>query len=131
MVIAIDPGRDKCGVVAMTEDGCIKYQSVIETSELEKVLRELSTEWELQTIVLGNGTTSKAASQRIRSILPNIRLEIVNERNTTEEARRLYWEKNPPKGWRKLIPTSMQVPPVPVDDLAAEVMARRFLNSEE
>ena len=131
MIVAIDPGRDKCGVVVMTEDGDIKFQRVIETTTLEAVMLELFNEFELQMVVLGNGTTSKEARQRISSTLPNIHIEVVNERHTTEEARKLYWKKNPPSGWRRLLPTSMQVPPVPVDDIAAEVLARKFLSNEE
>ena len=130
MIMAIDPGRDKCGIVVINENGDVKYQSVIETTELENVVCKLADNFKLQAIVLGDGTTSDTARQRICSTLPNIRLEVVNERNTTEEARKLYWQKNPPQGWRRLLPTSMQVPPVPVDDIAAEVMARRFLRSE-
>ena len=30
-----------------------------------------------------------------------------------------YWKANPPNGWRRLIPVTMQVPPVPVDDFVA------------
>lgn len=130
MILAIDPGRDKCGVVVMSFEGDIKFQEVIETASLESVLAELSTKFELRTIVLGDGTTSKAAKQRILSILPNLQVEVINERHTTEEARKLYWKKNPPCGWRRLLPTSMQVPPVPVDDIAAEVLAKKFLRSE-
>ena len=126
MIVAIDPGRDKCGVVVMSVDGNIEYQSVIETAALEKILTELSNKFELMTIVLGDGTTSKLAKRRILSVLPNIAIEVVNERHTTEEARKLYWKKNPPSGWRRLLPTSMQVPPVPVDDLAAEVLANKY-----
>ena len=126
MIMAIDPGRDKCGVVVMNYEGNIKYQSVIETSSLETVLTELSGTFELKTIVLGDGTTSKEARRRITSTLPNIKIEVVNERHTTEEARKLYWKKNPPCGWRRLLPISMQMPPVPVDDIAAEVLANKY-----
>ena len=128
MIMAIDPGRDKCGIVVMNVNGDIKYQSVVETATLETVLIELSDKFELRTIVLGDGTTSKAAKQRISSALPNIHIEVVNERHSTEEARKLYWQKNPPRSWRRLLPTSMQVPPVPVDDLVAEILAINFLN---
>ncbi len=33
---------------------------------------------------------------------------------------------NPPTGWRKIIPTSMQFPPEPVDDLTAFVIGLRY-----
>lgn len=131
MILAIDPGRDKCGVVVMSSEGNIKYQSVIETLSLEAVLVELSSSFELNTVVLGDGTTSKEARRRITSILPNIKIEVVNERHTTEEARKLYWKKNPPRGWRRLLPVSMQVPPVPVDDIAAEVLANKYRAKEQ
>ena len=85
----------------------------------------------LQKVVLGDGTTSNSAKQMISSTLPNIHIEIIDEHHTTEEARKLYWKKNPPSGWRRLLPTSMQVPPVPVDDLVAEILARRYLENEE
>ena len=128
--MAIDPGRDKCGVVVMTVEGEIKLQRVIETTSLESVLIELAREFKVNVVVLGDGTTSKVARQKISSVLPNVNIEVINERHTTEEARRLYWIKNPPCGWRKLLPTSMQAPPVPIDDIAAEVLAKRYLKDK-
>jgi hypothetical protein len=57
-------------------------------------------------------------------------VKVVDEKHTTEEARRLYWKKNPPHGWRKFLPTSMQVPPEPVDGIVAEILINRFLENE-
>ena len=131
MILAIDPGRDKCGVVVMDKNFDIKFQSVLTTSSLESNILELSRKFDLQAIILGDGTTSNSAKQSMSSILPNIHIEVVDERHTTEEARKIYWKKNPPRGWRRLLPTSMQVPPVPVDDLVAEILARRYLENEE
>ena len=131
MILAIDPGREKCGVVVMDKNFDIKFQNVIATSSLESKLLELSRKLDLQKVVLGDGTTSNSAKQMISSTLPNIHIEIIDEHHTTEEARKLYWKKNPPSGWRRLLPTSMQVPPVPVDDLVAEILARRFLEKGE
>jgi hypothetical protein len=51
----------------------------------------------------------------------------VNERDSTLEARDLYWKEVPPRGWRRLVPLSLQVPPEPIDDFAAVVLARRHL----
>ena len=42
-------------------------------------------------------------------------------------ARELYFREHPPRGWRRLVPTGLQLPPVPVDDYAAILIARRFL----
>ena len=129
--MAVDPGRDKCGIAVLDNTGAIKFQQVIETSNLNLTLSELINTFNLQSIILGNGTTSKNAKDTISAALmelgKNIPINVVNESHTTEEARKLYWQKNPPSGWRRFLPTSMQVPPVPVDDLVAEILARRFL----
>ena len=130
--MAVDPGRDKCGIAVLDNTGAIKFQQVIETSNLNLTLSELINTFNLQSIILGNGTTSKNAKDTISAALmelgKNIPINVVNESHTTEEARKLYWQKNPPRGWRRFLPTSMQVPPVPVDDLVAEILARRFLS---
>ena len=127
MILAIDPGRDKCGVVVMNESGEIKFQKVIETINFSTTILELEKKFDLQIVILGNGTTSKELKLTIEKII-SIPIKIVDEKHTTEEARKLYWIKNPPQGCRKFLPTTMQVPPIPVDDLVAEILAKRFLS---
>ncbi|MBO4400908.1 MAG: RuvX/YqgF family protein [Selenomonadaceae bacterium] len=126
-ILGIDPGRDKCGVAVLTDGGEIIFQSVIATADLEPTLKNLVAQNELELAILGDGTTHKAAEKILRTV--GLSVKIVDEKHTTEEARHLYWEKNPPRGWRKLLPTSMQVPPEPVDALVAEILVRRFLSA--
>ena len=125
MYVGIDPGRDKCGVAILNSAGEIIFQKVIETAEFETALKNLIAQYKLELAILGDGTTHKNAEKILRGL--NLPVKIVDEKHTTEEARRLYWEKNPPRGWRKLLPTSMQVPPEPVDALVAEILVKRFL----
>ena len=127
LVLGIDPGRDKCGVAVLNSSGEIKFQQVIETEKFQSILAELTKNFEIEIAILGNGTTSKAAEKILKNFLP---VKIVDEKNTTELARKLYWKKNPPRGWRKFLPTSMQVPPEPVDGIVAEILVKRFLESE-
>ena len=124
-VMGIDPGRDKCGVAVLSAAGDIKFQRVVATDELADVIKTLSAQFELSTVILGDGTTHKFAAQKISDA--GLTFQLVDEKHTTEEARRLYWKKNPPTGWRRLLPTSMQVPPEPVDALVAEILVKRFL----
>ena len=63
--------------------------------------------------------------------MPGFTVYEVDETRSTEEARDLYWELFPPKGWRKLIPLGLQVPPEPLDGLAAVVQVRRFLQQQK
>ena len=127
MIMGIDPGRDKCGVAVLTAAGEIRYQRVVETAELGDVIKRLSAEHEIELVILGNGTTHKAAASLVEA--SGLQIKVVDEKHTTEEARREYWKKNPPRGWRKLLPTTMQVPPEPVDVIVAEILVRRHLIS--
>lgn len=124
-VVGIDPGRDKCGVAILNSDGEIFFEKVIETANFEQTLKNLFAQYNFEIAILGDGTTHKNAEKILRSL--NIEVKIVDEKHTTEEARRLYWKKNPPHGWRKLLPVSMQVPPEPVDGIVAEILVTRFL----
>ena len=125
MFMGIDPGRDKCGVAVLTATGEIKFQRVVPTDELDAVIKNLAAEFEIEKVILGDGTTHKAVAQKVKAA--GLTFELVDEKHTTEEARREFWIKNPPRGWRKFLPTSMQVPPEPVDAIVAEILVRRFL----
>ncbi len=125
--MGIDPGRDKCGVTVLNSAGDIKFQRVVPTDELDTVIKNLAAEFELATVILGDGTTHKSAAQKISAA--GLKFQLVDEKHTTEEARREYWKKNPPHGWRRLLPTSMQVPPEPVDAIVAEILVKRFLEN--
>ena len=124
-IMGIDPGRDKCGVAVLSAAGDIQFQRVVSTDDLDAVIKTLAADFDIATVILGDGTTHKAAAQKISAA--GLTYRLVDEKHTTEEARRLYWQKNPPHGWRRLLPTSMQVPPEPVDALVAEILVRRFL----
>ena len=126
--MGIDPGRDKCGVAVLDVAGDIKFQRVIPTEELDRAIKSLAAEFDIATVILGDGTTHKAAAQKVSAA--GLNFQLVDEKHTTEEARRLYWKKNPPRGWRKLLPTSMQVPPEPVDAIVAEILVRRYLEAK-
>ena len=126
-IMAVDPGRDKCGLAVIDSQGKILWRQVIETGDLEKIAQERAGEFTPACLILGNGTTSKAARGRLQAALPDLTLRVVDEYRTTEEAKKLYWQVNPPKGWRRLLPVTMQVPPEPVDDLVAVILARREL----
>ncbi len=127
VVAAIDPGREKCGVAIVAEDGEVLEQSVVATVWLADEMAERVRRFSPERILLGNGTTSRAAEATIRENLPDIPIEIVDEYRTTDDARRAYWKANPPTGWRRFFPTSMQVPPEPVDDYVAVLLAQRYL----
>lgn len=126
-IIAIDPGRDKCGVAILMQDGSFE-QEVIDTDALCRWVSDAWANVPDAHIIIGNGTGSRAAYARIKAECGAEPL-FVEEYKTTEEARKRYWLENPPQGWRRLIPSSMQVPPVPVDGYVAVILAERYQRS--
>jgi len=129
-IIAVDPGREKCGIAVMQNDGNIFYQQVIATADLAQTVRDCYEKYEPECLVIGNGTTSKSAQTMIKKAVDELRLCVVDEYRTTDAAKLRYWQENPPKGWRKILPITMQVPPVPVDDYVAVILAERYLFQE-
>ena len=123
-VLAIDPGRDKCGIAVLSPQGDVLLHEILPTGALETRVSELAAEY-APRIIMGDGTTSAAAKARIEAQAGAVTL--VDEYRTTEEGRRLYWAENPPRGWRRLVPRGLLTPAVPVDDFAAVALARRFL----
>jgi RNase H-fold protein (predicted Holliday junction resolvase) len=128
-ILAIDPGKDKCGVAIVLQTGDVLFQSIAPPAQIVEKLRELLIKFSVSQIVLGNATTSRAMREKLQIEFPKIEISEVEEKNSTLEARDLYWQKNPPRGWRRVLPLSAQVPPDPIDDFAAIVLARRFLKN--
>ena len=126
-ILAIDPGREKCGVAVLATDGHILVQEVVRTKTLADVVGALAAEYEPH-IIMGNGTTSAAAKACVEALGRTVTL--IDEYRTTDAAKLLYWEMHPPHGWRCFIPRGMLVPPVPVDDFVAVILARRFLREK-
>ena len=130
IIAALDPGRDKCGFAVLCASGEVLCQRVIETKNLIEEVTAAKAEYGFSRIVMGNGTTSQKAHKRLHEV-PDLEIIIRDEYRTTEMARGEYWKAHPPKGWRRLLPVTMQVPPVPVDDFVAVILARRFIKEQE
>lgn len=126
-IVAVDPGRDKCGLAVLDGQGEIILHKIIAAEKLAEAVRELWQREQPDRLVIGDGTTSRQAIARLKKILPELTVETVDEYRTTDEAKLLYWTLNPPAGLKKILPVTMLTPPGPVDDLAAVVLGRRFL----
>ena len=125
-VLAIDPGREKCGVAVLASDGRVLVQEVVATAALDAAVGELIRAYE-PNVIMGNGTTSADAKKRVEAL--GVSVTLVDEYRTTDAAKCAYWEAHPPRGWRRLMPRGMLVPPVPVDDFVAVILAQRFLEN--
>ena len=125
-ILSIDPGREKTGIAILNNSDVLEHK-IINSEELVQIIKSLLEKYIIKTIVMGNGTSSKKKYDLLKREFMDRDIVLINEYRTTDEARKLYFQENPPKGWKKLIPLGMQVPPVPVDDYAAIVIGRKYL----
>lgn len=129
-ILAIDPGREKTGIAILKNSDVLEHK-IINSDELVQIIKSLLEKYIIKTIVMGNGTSSKKKYDLLKREFIDRYIVLINEYRTTDEARKLYFQENPPKGWKKLIPLCMQVPPVPVDDYAAIVIGRKYLKDNK
>ncbi|MFN6340019.1 MAG: resolvase [Cyanobacteriota bacterium] len=121
----LDPGRAKCGLVRTDAERLHIVEALVLPPEAcwEKLLlwrrRHLIT-----AVVMGDGTTSAEWQSRLAPLLPP---HTVNEWGSTLEARQRYWELEPARGWRRLLPEGLRQPPRDWDDVVAQLLLERWL----
>ncbi len=126
-VIAIDPGREKCGLAAVATDGTVIARAIIPTSEIGPAAAALAAEHRAAAIILGERTGAREVRAAVEACAPAVPVHEVDEHMTTLMARRRYWRENPPRGLWRLVPEGLRVPPEPIDDWAAVILAERHL----
>jgi len=125
LVLGVDPGRSKAGFAVVDPGGGVVARGIETIEDLPARLTRVLAARKIDAIALGRGTNGRA----VRRLLEGFGLPIhwVDEFETSRAARCLYFVDHPPRGWRRLIPTGLQLPDGPVDDYAAIVIARRYL----
>ncbi len=128
--LGIDPGTHKAGFAIVADrEGSPLSLGVEQVPALLARLRTIVPWHGVRAIALGKGTHASELMRQLSVFaLP---IHLVDERETTLNARALYFADHPPRGWRRLLPLGMQLPPRPIDDYAALLIARRFLELEQ
>ena len=128
MILGFDPGRDKCGVAVMETNQQIHFHQVVESANAIATIEKLCQQFPIELVVMGNQTTAKSWQQKIQAHLDSsIPIIMVDERNSSLEARDRYWQMYPPQGLTRLIPQGMRLPPRPIDDIVAILLIERYL----
>ena len=121
---AIDPGRSKCGLALSDPSQTqIVAATVLAPEACWQQLKQWQNNGVCEGVLLGDGTGSQIWLQRLRS-LP-LELRVVPEAGTTLAARQRYWQLEPPRGWRRLLPKELRVPPRDIDDVVAQLLLER------
>lgn len=100
---------------------------IVETAALSGVVRDLFGRHTITAIALGGGTNAALVAAVLAQA--GVPVAVVDERETTLRARARYFDDFPPRGWRRLVPRGMLLPPRPIDDYAALLIAERYLET--
>ena len=145
MYLGIDPGRQKFGWALADRDGRLIASGIVPIESAEVFFQyageDISRlhEWLIEgslpasrqvcRVFCGDGT-GHAFFAKIAA-KAGLKADLVQEKNTTLEARDVFWTLHPPVGFWKLCPLSLQVPSRCVDDLAAYCIIKRALASAD
>ncbi len=126
-VVGIDPGTRKCGYAVIEPGNSLPLAlGIVPTAGLAEMIGPLLARYApVAAIALGGGTHAGVVAGTLAGL--GLPLTIVDERETTLRARARFFIDNPPRGWRRLIPRGMLLPPRPIDDYAAVLIAERYL----
>jgi len=128
-VIALDPGRTKCGLVLAEISEKKVYKAIILKSEfLENYVRNLIAAEDISQIILGNGTTSKKIIEKLYFF----KKEIITfeERNTTFRAKARYFELFPISGLKFLMPREVFILNKNLDAISALIILEDYCKTK-
>jgi len=130
LILAIDPGMSKIGWAVVDKSGLAQGQGVIPFDGWDVQLRRLDCLDSVEVAVVGDGTNRVNIEQGLGRLVPEARIVSVDETASTVDAwqlkRREEAGNNP---FLVLMFTLRQLfLQQPVDDYAARVIARRYLD---
>jgi RNase H-fold protein (predicted Holliday junction resolvase) len=123
MILAIDPGKDKCGLALFGKEGKLVEQKIVRRHDL---IRSIS-HYQAATLVIGDTANGREINKELRRHHPEQKTVLFPEVNTTRQAREAFWRANPPRGLWRLVPISLRTLHVPVDDYAAVIIGKNYL----
>jgi len=152
-ILGIDPGREKCGVAvvavdpgsrrkmgqgpvitsaaAMSQYGLtLLHHDVISADLMLKAIASLVLRFDVSNLVLGNQTTSAAWHAKLKDTV-KIPISLIDERNSTLEARDRYWMMYPASGLSRWVPQALRTIPGPVDGIVAILLVERYLAQQD
>ncbi|MEO0409397.1 MAG: Holliday junction resolvase RuvX [Cyanobacteria bacterium P01_A01_bin.135] len=129
IILGIDPGRDKCGVAVVQQAAggtVVLHHDVVTTELLLSAIAALLVKHDVTQLVLGDQTTSAQWQAKLEDTV-KLPITLVDERNSTLEARDRYWEMYPAAGLGRWVPKALRSIPGPVDGIVAILLVERYL----
>ena len=106
VVLAIDPGSEKCGIAVVAELGGIEFRSIVATRDLSATVRDLIEQYRPRRLLCGRGTGSKPIVRALQAAALDIPLTLVDEAYTSEAARARYVAEIRRAVWQNFFPAA-------------------------
>jgi RNase H-fold protein (predicted Holliday junction resolvase) len=126
-VLAIDPGRSKCGLAVVDRLGHALHREIVSTLNIPSVVTALTDRFSPEAVVVGDGTGSASLIKALAAVSLSLSVVKVDEKHTSELARARFLKENPARGLERLIPGGLRTPNVAYDDYVAIILAERWI----
>jgi len=132
VIVAIDPGKDKCGFAVLTLEGEVLAKAIIPPALVPQAIADALEDRDGEALIIGDRT----AKQDLLNIIGNALIRRfrqgvveVDEHLSSVEGRKRYLDDHPPRGLSRLLPQGLRAPAEPFDDYTAIVLAERYLRA--
>ncbi len=129
-LLAIDPGREKCGVAVVTTLREVLAKEITGVDELHARVAHYIGRFGITLIVLGDRTGARDVRERLRRGGFQQEVAFVDEHRSSELGRQRYLLDHPGRGWERWLPIGLRVPDQPFDDYVAVILAERYLDGQ-
>ena len=125
IIIAIDPGISKCGLIVADIKQKKVYEALVINSHLllKYVKKKYQNEKNLK-LLIGNGTSSKNYIKDLNQTVPDV--IIAEEKNSTYRAKQRYFEIFPLLGIKSFLPREIFILNKNLDALAALIIMEDY-----
>ncbi len=133
-LLAVDPGRAKCGlaVAAGPDPVRVLALAVVESQRLTLEVAALRRRFpEIARLIIGDGTGGAVLRRALAETFPDLPLEPVPEHGTSALARVRFLAENPAPGWRRILPPGLRAPERPYDDYVALLLLEAHFSKKK
>lgn len=123
IILAVDPGRQKCGIAVVHRQSGVKHKQIVSTDSLVETVKTLCEQHPVNVIVIGDRTRSQLTSSELAGL--GLPIVFVNEDCSSMEGRQRYLRENT-RGLARLLPLGLRVPAGAYDDYVAVILAERY-----
>lgn len=125
--VAIDPGREKCGLAVLSSRHEVLLQEIISTNKLLQRLAYLVGRFGIKFVVIGDRTGAIEVNDMLKKTGFPLEIIFVDEDHTSELGRKRYLLAHRGRGFTRFLPIGLRTPDQPYDDYVAVIIAERFI----